>query len=854
MATVLANPNWPAMGFEVDFQNGPPYQPFNTRMSIDAAYRRLAVRRWGTDRGRQYELDQIQAGTLNADVHDPLEYLNPDNAASPYNTGGNQIISYRCVWVWAMWPNQPGSGNIINTGVNTDYDPSFELNPDANLGLWKVAGGTTTLAQSTAQHFDGTHALLITQSAAGAGFGTVNSFRTAPLLTYTFSAYVFPTGGCAVTIQVIDAGGTTHSATSTTTSAWQRLSITWNCVDTLEPITVYGTGTSTPTFYLDATMLEFGAVLHTFTTTGPLFYPIYWGYVERWPAQYTLAGTQVTRQLLGVDALAILSRTAISQSYDATITADNPVIYVPLTNAKPATSTGALSTGSETATITGHNIGGTPNYFIPPNGSMNWAGDQHPDGTSALSISQQNSTNPPSASTVNNDTGIDVLNASLTLDTTNGTTVEFWARPVTGAMQLGALYRAAAGLNTNFPTGVAQLDVETVNTSDQLGVAYTPDGVSYTVVGVTGSVVKWPDNQWHYFAMTLVGNILAVTYDNVETDFSITAAGRIGFNYLCHFAASTRFGDPQAQVAVGRWAVYGSDIGATKRQTHYLRGIGNLGEITGARVTRLLNIYWQGVFTAASGYLALSADFNYDPSGTNMQLDVNGQAPGGSQPRVMLDVLQEIQESERGLIYAAADPVRGVVFEDRTSRYVNQVPLWTFGENTAGGEYPYSGYVPDRDPTYTFSDADLTRPLNNNFAPIFDAATRALYGQRVLTQQVQCNTDFDLYQAGIFYTQRYANPKTRITSLVFNLAANPALYPVILSLEISQLVKVVRRNTLAGVTVSGNYYVEKISHRVDAEAGKWEVTLQVSPQFVPSAWVLGDATYGLLGTATAPIY
>ena len=854
MATVLANPHWPAMGFEVDFQNGPPNSPDATRKSIDAPYRRLAVRRWGTDRGRQYELDQVQAGILTADVHDPLEYLNSDNAASPYNTGGNQVIPYRCIWVWAMWPNQPGSGNIINTGVNVDYDPSFELNPDGNLGLWSAVGGTTTLAQSTAQHFNGTHSLLVTQSAAGAGFGVDNTFRTAPMLTYTFSAYVFPTGGAAVTIQVIDAGGTTHSATSTTTSAWQRLSITWNCVDTLEPITVYGTGTSTPTFYLDATMLEFGATANTFTTTGPAFYPLYWGYVERWPAQYTLAGSQVTRQLACVDALAILSRTALSQSYDSIIVADSPVIYVPLSNAKPASAAGALSTGTEYAAITSHNISGTPNYFIPSTGALNWAGDQHPDGTAALAISQQNATNPPTATTVNNDTGMDVLNASLSLDTTNGVTIEFWARTVVGAMQLGGLFRAAAGLNTNFPSGVAQLSVETVNTSDSLGVVYSPDGSTVYAVGVGGSTVKFPDNQWHYFAITLVGSILAVTYDNVETDFGVTAAGRLGFNYLCHFAASTRFGDPQAQVSVGRWAVYNSDITSTRRQVHYQRGIGNLGEITGARVNRLLNTYWQGNATVDPGYLALSADFNYDPSGTNRQLDFYGQQPGGSQPRVMLDVLQEIQSSEQGLVYAAAVPDLGVVFEGRTSRYKNQVPLWTFGENAAGGEYPYSGYVPDRDPTYTFSDADLTRPLNNNYAPLVNTATRALYGQRVLTQQVQCNSDYDLAQAGIFYTARYANPKTRITSLVFNLAANPALFPVILSLELSQLVTVTRRNVLAGVTVTGNYYIEKISHRVDAEAGKWEATLAVSPQFVPSAWVLGDATYGLLGTATAPIY
>jgi hypothetical protein len=217
--------------------------------------------------------------------------------------------------------------------------------------------------------------------------------------------------------------------------------------------------------------------------------------------------------------------------------------------------------------------------------------------------------------------------------------------------------------------------------------------------------------------------------------------------------------------------------------------------------------------------------------------------------RVMLDIIQEIQESERGLLYAAVDGT--LTFEDRLTRYLNQAPLWTFGENTPT-EYPYSAYLPDKDPTYTFSQANLSRPGNSNFDPIVNAATQATYGQRILSQTVQCTTDFDLTQAGIFYTQRYANSKTRISTLILNPAANPALWPVVLSLEISQLVSVTRRN--AGLTITGNYYVEKVSHRVDAENGKWETALQLSPQFVSSAWVLGDATYGVLGTTTAPVY
>jgi hypothetical protein len=238
----------------------------------------------------------------------------------------------------------------------------------------------------------------------------------------------------------------------------------------------------------------------------------------------------------------------------------------------------------------------------------------------------------------------------------------------------------------------------------------------------------------------------------------------------------------------------------------------------------------------------MADDFTYDPT------------QDGAQSRAVLDALQEIQDSERGLVYAAKDGT--VVFEDRSSRYSGtQTALWVFGENPAGAsptEFPYLDYQDDTDPTYTFSQANLTRPGNGNFAPVVNATTQAKYGQRTVTQTLQCTTDFDLTQAGIFYTNRYANPVKRISTLTLNPSANPALWPVVLGLELSQRITVKRRN--AGVTISRDYYVEKITHKVDPENSEWLVDVQLSPVFVTSAWVLGDSTFGILGTSTTPVY
>jgi len=133
-----------------------------------------------------------------------------------------------------------------------------------------------------------------------------------------------------------------------------------------------------------------------------------------------------------------------------------------------------------------------------------------------------------------------------------------------------------------------------------------------------------------------------------------------------------------------------------------------------------------------------------------------------------------------------------------------------------------------------------------------NSSTQADVGQRVLTQTVQCLTDFDLGQAATFYLARYAAPKTRVEKVTLRPSANPALWPVVLGLEVSQRVTVKRRSQ--ALTTTADYYVEQVSHKVDADRGEWTVDLQLSPVFVAQAWVLGDAAYGVLGTTTVPVY
>ena len=437
------NPNRPVVGFDVDFTQGPPSTPSEQRLSINVGYRRLAVRGWSTTRGRQYELDQIQAGTLTLDLPDPLEMLNPDNPDSPYNQGAQAytVTPYRCIQVWAMWPSQPGTGNIINGLVDPSYDPTFE----AGTGGWTIPPGRATgvgaVGQNTAAAWTGSTSLFVTQDSNGHEMGTSHTWRTAPGVTYTFSCWVYPLNATHVWVRVQDAAdGISLSQAATVQAVWQRISVTWTAVDTLETVTIFGVvpgGGLNPAFYVDATMLNFGDIVEPFQVAGPVLYPIFTGYVERWPTAYDMNGLRALRPLEGVDALAVLSRTEIHQSYTAEITTDQPGVYFPLDNTTAPAGSENLGAGFGAA--------GRINNVVSASGQQNWGGDTNPDGTVAVSFTAQNPNDPPTLFPPDSFTEMAVLGGAVSLDSVNGFTVEVWARWVSGTVQVGTLELLAPG-------------------------------------------------------------------------------------------------------------------------------------------------------------------------------------------------------------------------------------------------------------------------------------------------------------------------------------------------------------------------------------------------------------------------
>lgn len=788
---------------------------------------------------------------------DDVVFFPAQSVTSPWNTGANSLLPYRCVQAGAWWrqSSKDASGNMLNSTnlvlgtTSAHYDPSFE----SGLSGFFAFLGSPVLVTSTAQHFDGAQSLSVTYTATGDTALMALAAPFVPLQTYTCSVYVFVPASHTVTASFINfpgaIGSTIASATSTTTGAWQRL------VMTGVPTSAFGvlqlkvaTGTFSTTVFVDAVQLELGASASAFTTSGPTWNPIYTGYVERYPQTWDSAGFRGVKPLECVDALSPLSRAVINQSYAQTITADSPAVYMPL-NDDSAPQAVQRPTGGQQM------IGYT--QLGSNSGAVNFSGDAFPDGSKAVSVVQQN-VDPVTSGDTAQLTMIGTRQGGLAASTA-GFTLEMWVKITSGITVFGA------GAMTQGESTVGEVNGPAhalcwATSGGRTGFNYvdptgTGNGVYIpSVLGLNNIWNGFPDGQWKMIVLELLSPNNFKVYINgvgsVAFGINLPESAYVNFNNF-YALSTTYYGDPVTDLSVSNWAAYTSTLSASQVLNHYNRGIGYLGELSGTRAARLLAKYWGSNVVTSAGHTQMSTDFYYDP------ITTPGAAP---QPMTVLAALQDIASTESGLVWC--DAAGTVHFDARDARYLNaQTPQFVFGENTAGGELPYLDTIAfDADPTYVYSEADLTAASGTVYTSV-NATSQANYGQRILSQQMYMANDWDVQQAANFYTQRYAQPPgtrgstvpMRISVLSIDPASNPALWQAALSLDIGERVTVKRR-TSAGVTITGDYYIEQIAHNINGEASTWTVDYQLSPVFNPTVWILGDATNGVLGSTTVCVY
>ena len=820
MGVLVQNTNWPLGGWQANFATG-------ANAPIPQVWDDLTTRvtAWSTKMGKQFELNVLEAGMADVLVRNIDEALNPANPGSPYNSGGKALKPYRWLRTWWQWPSV-GGGNLLNP-ANDGWVQPFTAGSLADtagfeagtVGSWTGRNGCT-VGNSTARAHSGSKSLAITWATTAGGMSVAEAAAYAVPLksgtTYTVSAYVWIGAGPAVALWC----NGSHSTSTTTTGAWQRVVCTFVAQDPYDTnIAVYAAGATTAgqQVWVDDVQLEAAATPSTFTTTGPTIYPIHTGYIERYPLSWRQNGFEGWTQLTSVDALGLLSRLVMQDVLTQEMQADTPTLFWPLWDDSKSSTAGNIGTQAPNA----------GQMVLAPMGSP----------TTTTTTFGSNST-----------PGLDNLNSvtfqPVTASDTYALLVDWAGSTGYTVGGTGQAYTIEAWFTAPPLATPRQMQVARVwaGGQEELTVSVTAAGnlqmVHRSAAGTVDATVTTPgtywDTAWHQVVCTAYavgGTVHEDLYVDGRLVGSATRTGTpmlargalLGFDYHAGTYAFTG--------NVSRFAVYPVLLPLGRIASHWVAGkTGFAGDLTGARIARILAwARWKGQTVIPSGSTRQGAAVGL--SGTTTAAAAGLAAT-----------------TERGAFLALPDGRLALI--PRTAWTQQTVSLVTFGENEAGGEHPYLDGTAEIDPTFVYNIIKVTRQGGNPMSAS-DPASAADYGVRAAELQTSHATDADALSMAIWLVGQYKDAHLRVPSLTIQPSANPALWPIALGTKFGDRVTWKRR-TSAGLTIVFDGYVMAISHTVKPDL--WTTTYQLQPADTVQAGIIGDPTYGVIGSSFIPGY
>ncbi len=834
----MATANWrPDIAVQVAF-NANPNDPAATPSWTDltAVFRAAA----GVTRGRQYELDQNQAAAPSLVFLDQNEALNPANPISPY---APNVVPYRQVLFQAMWPNG-GVGNLLNTGYGTNpqlntiagYDPSFESYTAGATVPWILTTGGVSPVVSTSNPGQGTQDLQYTVTNAGTEQGVGLVIPCIPGRQYTSSVYVRQTGGNTTEIFI---NGGVAGTSSTATGAYVRLTVTWTATQPTHQLWVASFTTSIAgTVNVDAIQHEEGSSASTFTTSGPVIYGVFRGYVERWPSRWDHMGVLGRAEITCVDSFGPLNLIPLDTEYHNALLAKKPDYYWRLNEPQGATSFAETSGNSGPPLVETSGKYGAADTFAPGT-ATNIPGD--PNGTGIL-------TNSSAAGFLNipctvAQTGMPGT-AGIVMGSTTapfGYTVAAWISRGTNANDLGRIL-----LLLSDPGAQLAFINNTWFAAWELSAPNVEFFYSHGEINVTD---VYADQKPHLYVMTVSVtsiNATAVVYMDGTQVATNTSTLFPSTNYVATVAEIGGGINPgYGQTAPGplngtysHFALWNRVLSAGEVTDLWNAGKGYPGETSGARVARYLGYGWTGLTSLDTGQSVMGV--------SNL---ANNTA--------LLAACQGVTTTENGNFWQDADG--NTTFAARTRRYLATTSMYTFGENAAGGEYPYEGTIAfDFDPTLVYNNVEVDN-YQGVTAVTTNAASQLAYYPRAYQRNINVQSQYEAIDASTYLLNQHAQPHLRVQQITLDPVGNPNLWPVVLSLEVGQRVTVKRRasaaNSGAGLTIQADFFVEQISHdQIDMDANTWTTTLYLSPVDINQVGILDNATYGLLGTDGAALH
>jgi hypothetical protein len=534
------------------------------------------------------------------------------------------------------------------------------------------------------------------------------------------------------------------------------------------------------------------------------------GFVERWPQRWSMGGTYGTVEPTAVDALSLLSQKVLSDPLTEEINKSNPrflyklddpqgslqatdstgtFLPAPLDRSKygagstvfgttitAADLTGGIYTGSTGTVSTFDNPSPGTNLLLPASFiSLTKAGIAGPaNPTSAWTrMFAFRYTGPTPAQSA-------IMWSSMDRRTGGSGSRMHWEIYSNGRLRF-LLSGPSSGITAYEPVPVSMAD----SNWHLVITAYDPVGATL-LVSVDGSTGT-------YGGILPAQQPTGLVSDSVGAWIDPNTGNGSAWNYKGDISFVTEF--PTALSGADCVNMYNAWRSACA------------GESTNARYSRILRY---------SGYIG--------PSSIQTGLTTS-MGPAKIDGQDAVTALQSVVATEGGLHYV--DRAGSVVFKSRSSRYNAIVPTYIFGENVAGGEWPYEECGFDFDPTHLANQVTVTQESTGQTFEAQDATSITNYFPRTMARSINSSSALECQDAAWYLLSRYKQPALRASAIKLHPSAMPAMWPVCLSLELGMRVRIVRRPNGAPA-ITAECFVEKIDWAMDDGGEAW-VTLQCSP-------------------------
>jgi len=210
----------------------------------------------------------------------------------------------------------------------------------------------------------------------------------------------------------------------------------------------------------------------------------------------------------------------------------------------------------------------------------------------------------------------------------------------------------------------------------------------------------------------------------------------------------------------------------------------------------------------------------------------------------ILDHLQAVSLTEQGRLFVGQDGK--IVFQSRRSTS-GTASLYTFKDSAAGVRFS--------DVSFSYDDGEIRNSVvaaraNGGQVTVQDATSVASYYERTYSQSgLLYSTDAQTRDFAQWILNRFKDPSLRVDSMRVSPLADPAnLFPTVFSLELGSVVTVERTPQGVGSAISTVVFIEGIAETITPD--NYTVDYRLASADTSYYWILGDATYGRLGSTT----